>query len=1644
MSKRTVIVVCIGIALLVFLAIGGGLWWCYQNSGHRLLVKADVALRANRAEKALGLAGRYIAERPKDWQGHYVQARAYLQSSRYEEARKSLESAARCDRDKTAVPLLLAETFLVPARRNLASKELPVLREAVNGAIRALDVLSAIEATDPKDALDILERTGLLQKELADAQRLLEKRLEDEADRELADAQRLENRPGHEADSRPASEKKQASESLREESRKAAAKAEAAYGEAVRSLLEVVRKDPSRDKAATALVRLCLDRKDKKSLAAARKAIIGVKDATPVAATLLVMNDLRSVVSRDGPGPVNRKKLAEACGILDKISESEKHKDNIEVKLARIELATRLSDLPKANRLCEEVLAADDSNPQARLHLAEILMQQGQLAEAERKLASLRKDLQGSPLVHFAYGRVSLALGKTDQAREALRDMAKTDANSPAVKVMEAGLALALNDPTMGLILCDQALQAEPGMLQAHLTRGRALTMLGEFPKADAVLSAIRKEYPKWPQAHLAYAQLADRAGRPKDALLAAREALKLDPKNSQTLRLAAELGLRSATNPDQALKDAQAFHQASPNSPAALRILVQAAVLAQKTDLARKALEKTAADHATAPEMLMAVADGYRVLDDRSQMLAAAQKAAECSAATVDSKTAVARALILLNKVSEAEKLLDDALKKDPTQARLHYQFGQLCARTGRLLPAIDLFRAAVKLDKSNDNYGVTLARALLDAGDVAECRKALDAMDTASPEANLVRLQLKLIQGQPVNMDQMLQQAQRGERSALAIALSCLATGQLQKCVDVCEAGLASSPDNTDLRLLLGRAYMAMGQEDKGIQQLEKALQDAPERLSRYLELAAVLSRRGGPDQAAQRMANISDAKGNLVSKDYLVSLAIGRWLVVSAKYDKAIEVLSRLAERPEVPEHVRGRAGMLLAESYAGAGHMDRALAQLDRLCGIVAFRNEALLGKARLLAKMRQPDRAEATLAELRELARKEGDKDAPLLRAIAEGYASTGQPDKALNVCDAAIAAMLNDSRNHLLRAVLLKKVTDRFPDAIASYRKAIELQPKNISLYEALAEAFAAEQRMVEALGVLQQLEGLGPAAATVSLYRRGTMFARWGLHEQAAEHFGALVTLGHGGSPAVQMGLGQAFAALGRRDQAVGHLESVPVYSDYHVPARLLLARLAPTPEGRLTVIRQLRLAKPGLPDVLRVEMAVLMEAGRAPEALQAYKTYTDKHIKTGVPPAGPAHLAVQIHFERGHKAAARDLAARLAAGTAQARWRNLAVMLTMDDDPHAALKLLPDPTKADPFGTLLGLCLAHRTNDQEAAKKWQDRFLEVTKPAEGADPSANAPYRLLVALAVGKTDEAKTALASVKGKGILGFGKAPTIEAASAADPTAARAKEALGLLRASVALEIGLPSMAHTWAMDLLKARPTCHWAAAIAARSQADPGQHEKIIKLLRPKDCAVAHVLQGELLMSKAQFADAAKAFGRAARLDGSAEHLLKQGLCEEYAGRLEEALNLYREVWQKSSNPTAANNAAYLTTRLYSKDPARLTEAKQLAEKAVQQVPRNASFRDTLAWILYLEGQHEQACMELRKAVVDRPQSPVVQYHLGMAESACGRPDLARWHLSAAVSIAESLRSAGKPVPAEIAQTASLCRQALAALGQPK
>ena len=1614
------------VAVVVLGTIVAGLVYLYRNTGNKLLEKAELDIRADKWTGAVELAEKYIADNPKDWRGYYTKAKAQCSGRQFEEARKTLDQARAASPKENAVYTLMAQSYAqdsrlalssytTEARKALTPKRLTDIQGNLKKFDQAQDVLKAVQPPE----IEVLQALGMTQIDHASWEQWYAGQLEEDASR--ARGQRDDK----------------TSQKRMDQSKEAGDRSKKLLADATDNLLKVVTKDPKRSEAATRLVDLCLERQDDKSLELARQAIMKQDDPPPVAAMRLVIHGLQS--NTEDQGPIDREKLTKACQVLEgilqkhpdieKLTDKEKADYN-QVKLAKADLTLRLGDLPGTRALCEEVLKTEPKNPRARMFLADMLIQQKDFAQAETKLLSLSRDFPKWPESQLAYAKVALAVGKRDLAVDVLTNMMVRLQPNPRTKLMEAELAILLSDMSTAKELVGEVLFVQPNNLGARLFHGNILMSTGQLDQAQQEFAQLAKAHPKLPGVQLSLAQVYNQMGDSPAAMAAAREAVKLDPENAQARKLLAGLLLKE-NEFDKSFNEAKASLDAHPDDPEAIRLYVGAAERNKHNDLALALLDKCLKNYPKRPEVLVVLAEGYQSLNRRDKAIEAANLALAGDAPTAQARLAVIQSLMLLDRKPEAEKMLSEEIRKEPDRAELHAQMGQICADTGRTLPAIDQLRKATELDSNNVDYRLRLARALLESGDLGEANDTLEKIDPSNPAARVLRMQVQLRLGQPhMDVEKTLSRMQGSERPNVASALPYMTREELQKCVAYCEGELQKIPDDADLHLLLGRALLALGQQEPAVAQWEFVIRKMPDRLTTYQELAGILIRGRGMDQVLARMSAIRGANVDMTK------LAMGRLAATLGDYEKASGYLAEVANRPEASERVRGQASLLLGQALAAAGHTDQALEQYKKLAGNgSSWQKEAMFGIAQLSAAKKDMASFESTLADLGKIA--QADKDMSLLRSIAELYANNEKYDLGIGVCDELTAMSPDDARNYRLRAVILSRAK-RYDEAIQCYDRAIDLQPRNFSLYLAEEQIFDYREKSVEALAELRKLEQLGQAGAVMALSERGRLFASWGLQDQAAECYKKLASLGYNGNPRVKLELGRSYMALGKTQEAAKYLETIPTFAEEYVPAQLLLARLAPDAATGLRVVSQLQEAQPLNENVLLEHMGFLFGSGRPDDALKVYQAFIAQP-QVRVLPENASFTAFQILLDQGQEEQARDLAFRAVQDRLQPRWQFFAALLSMETKPQDALKMLPPVEKTEIYAALLHLYAACKTHDHAARDKCVARVNELLDPAK---PESAAPsYRFLVDIAV-KNGRAKEDLARIHN--VFGFGRSVAEELLSSEAGNPKASEEALDLILASVAESVQLPPLSRLWAMRILRHRPTCQWAAALGVSNNPPSETSEKFLAALEPKDCPIALVIQAQALARQRKFDQAVAMMVQACRTDDTPEMLLRQAGYLDMAGKPQKAADVQRKVWLSFNDPSAANNLAYLLLSMYPADKSKITEAQELIKKAIELKPDSPSFRDTLGWIDYLLGQYEPACMELRKAIKGQADSADVHYHLGRAEAACTRTELARWHLQAAVSICKALQDRKIEFTAQMTQTLDLSQKALNLLGPEK
>jgi len=1010
----------------------------------------------------------------------------------------------------------------------------------------------------------------------------------------------------------------------------------------------------------------------------------------------------------------------------------------------------------------------------------------------------------------------------------------------------------------------------------------------------------------------------------------------------------------------------------------------------------------------------------GYARIGDKEQMLACARLAADSSPITFQDRLAVTQAMILLDRTAEAEKLLLEDLSKESQPPRLHYALGEIYAKTGRNLQAIERFSEAVRLDNDNEQYRLSLARVYWNIGEVDECQKTLEGISHTNARANFLRLQIKLIQGESIESDEALQQV--GSSGSLAVAMAYLNSGNPNQCIAICETQLTQNPEDTDMRGLLGQAYLALGQKDKCYEQWEKLLELSPGQYANYLRLARLLIRDIPVSEVVSKLATISEAKPELieVTKGWLYQQ--------TGQPDMALEVYKNLSVRSEVSQAMQNKARLTMAEILAQQRKWKEAIAVLDGVSHDSLFQKRAAnVFKARLLIADEQLPQAEALLGTLRADAKEQ--RNTAVLRQVAELYVTMKKNDEALAVCDDIEGLLPKDPDTYLLRASVLT-VFGRQAEAILSYRKAINCQPGRLGIYRKLVTALDNWQEPLEALAVLDELENLNNAGRSAALFERGVLFYRWGLHAQAVECYEQLAASGHGDNPKIRLYLGRALTRLGRKDKAIRMLREIPEYSSEYTVAQLLLADLADKTEDKLNILQRLQTTDAAQFNVLIGRMKVLLQAGQADESLTTFRSFLKDYPETKPLPAQIRPLALQAILHATDQEAAVALVRDMASRQGRQIWIYVAILLTADKQPEAAATLLPaDVSKGRLYDALLGVYLACRTANPEAAQKWSNRIKQMDEEWSKLQPPKRipGPHKILLYLSQGAIEQAKAELEQFRGNKIIT--KASVLELVEYAAANVKKGQtESRELLKVSVAFDLALMKLSRTWALELLKKRPTCQWAASLILASGVDESIVREVHTILEPKNCSLARIIKAHHLMQTEEFTRAAALYGQLAQYQQDpTQYLLQQGIALENAGQFSEALKVYQRVWESSKNPVAANNAAYLVSELAPQDKVKLAEARNWIDEAVSTAPGVWVFRDTKGWISFLQGDQEEACKELRRAIKGLPDSLEVHYHLGAVEAAQGNSKLARWHLEAAIQIGQTRQNKGETLtPAEV------------------
>jgi tetratricopeptide (TPR) repeat protein len=122
----------------------------------------------------------------------------------------------------------------------------------------------------------------------------------------------------------------------------------------------------------------------------------------------------------------------------------------------------------------------------------------------------------------------------------------------------------------------------------------------------------------------------------------------------------------------------------------------------------------------------------------------------------------------------------------------------------------------------------------------------------------------------------------------------------------------------------------------------------------------------------------------------------------------------------------------------------------------------------------------------------------------------------------------------------------------------------------------------------------------------------------------------------------------------------------------------------------------------------------------------------------------------------------------------------------------------------------------------------------------------------------------------------------------------------------------------------------------------------------------------------------------------------------------ERLGRPDDAIRVYESIVSRDpGSVSAVNNLAMLLVS-YRNDQTSLDRAQQLTSKLGNVT--EPAILNTRGWVKFKRGEFQESLSLLQQAVEKSPQSPLMRYHLGMAQLRTGNRSAARENLEAAVT----------------------------------
>ena len=369
----------------------------------------------------------------------------------------------------------------------------------------------------------------------------------------------------------------------------------------------------------------------------------------------------------------------------------------------------------KARKLYEQVLVKNDSHLATLINLAKLELSVGNYQKSQKILETATQTHPESIEALIKSARLSLRFGRAAQAISVLNNAKETHSNNPRLLEVLGESQLEINEPRNAIATLEKLIAISPNVSMYHYLLAKGYIELGQFNKArieldkalsiapdnllanitlsrlymkqkrvqeaKKVLAILEKKYPNRPEVYGLKGWLAERQGKPVEAIQAYQDALTHFESTGWVVSLANAYG--QIGDHDKGMAVLESWIKKYPEDFVARFTLADARLQHGQHDTARKDFEILLQSQ---PNNIVVLNNLSWLLRKESpaRSLEMAQRAYSLAPETIEVKDTLALALIGQGQTERAIRILKDAMAQAPDNLTIQFHLAQAYADKG------------------------------------------------------------------------------------------------------------------------------------------------------------------------------------------------------------------------------------------------------------------------------------------------------------------------------------------------------------------------------------------------------------------------------------------------------------------------------------------------------------------------------------------------------------------------------------------------------------------------------------------------------------------------------------------------------------------------------------------------------------------------------------------------------------------------------------------------------------------------------------------------------------------------------------------------------------------------------------------------